>query len=36
MVAASETLSPRDVRRFLAATDAKAAQIGVPANIAEG
>jgi hypothetical protein len=36
MVAAIETLSPRDARRLLAAADAKAAQIGVPSNIAEG
>jgi hypothetical protein len=36
MVAAIETLSLGDARRFLAAADAKAAQIGVPSNIAGG
>jgi hypothetical protein len=36
MVNAIESLSLRDARRLLAAADAKAAQIGVPCNIAEG
>jgi hypothetical protein len=36
MAAAIETLSLGDARRLLAAADAKAAQIGVPCNIAEG